>query len=829
MDGPGWRVGSRFGPYELRALLGKGGMGEVYEAYDTVKERVVAVKLLPEELAKDPVYQVRFRRESQAAARLAEPHIIPIHDWGVIDGVLFIDMRLVPGSDLRSLLRGLGPMQPQRAIAIIEQIAAALDAAHADGLVHRDVKPANILVTEADFAYLADFGIAHTEGDAAVTQVGMAVGSYVYMAPERFDVGQVTGRADIYSLACVLHECLTGATPFPQASMSVLIRSHLTEAPPRPSVARPGVPPALDDVIARGMAKDPADRYPTAAAFAQAARAALGAPAAPAPKFVVHAPDPSRFGNPDATATRNAVVPPEATGEFSVIQPPAASEVSLTDFHFTPLPQDTPDSSGPLPIRPFPDAHLYEEIEQFPSGQFAAVKPEAPVTQKYKAPYGSEPQPYTPPESYHAPERFAEPQSYPESQGYDEPDNRSGQQDPSRQQAYSGSEGHSEPRGFAERAYAETEGRSQARGFAEQPYAETENFSEPRGFATERNQGFNSHPESRGFDEPQAYSEPQSYSEPRGSAEQRPYPEPQGYSESRDFEETRTYSQPEGYREPQAYSEAAYPTVRGRNGDQDLTPAARAYPVEPYDEQFPDEQYAPETRRYPEYAEPDPYQEPQRHPEDPYRPAAQAYSEYRPPAAAAAPDYDDDRYSPRGGYDYAEEPEDPYQRPSARGSIVLPILVGVISVVVVAVVGAVGWQMFGAGNSQPVAETAAEGSSVAATPRPVTPGTPAPQSSSASPTTTSGTAVKLPDGAKACSTGSSTSTFGRAATGSEVTSCQFAEAVRKAYAESASATRAPSSVVATSPVTGRTYTMNCVAQGQLVTCSGGENAVVYVY
>ncbi|MFD6463851.1 serine/threonine-protein kinase, partial [Streptomyces roseolus] len=192
-------------------MLGKGGMGEVYEAYDTVKQRVVAVKLLPEELAKDPVYQVRFRRESQAAARLAEPHIIPIHDWGVIEGVLFIDMRLVPGTDLRTLLRGQGPLEPGRAIGIIEQIAAALDAAHADGLVHRDVKPANILVTEADFAYLADFGIAHTEGDAAVTQVGMAVGSYVYMAPERFDVGQITGRADIYSLACVLHESLTGA------------------------------------------------------------------------------------------------------------------------------------------------------------------------------------------------------------------------------------------------------------------------------------------------------------------------------------------------------------------------------------------------------------------------------------------------------------------------------------------------------------------------------------------------------------------------------------------------------------------------------------------
>uniref|UniRef100_UPI0005856470 serine/threonine-protein kinase n=1 Tax=Nocardia araoensis TaxID=228600 RepID=UPI0005856470 len=205
MQEPGPRTGTRFGPYELRSLLGKGGMGEVYEAYDTVKDRVVAVKLLSEELAKDPMYQLRFRRESQAAARLAEPHVIPIHDWGVIDGVLFIDMRLVRGVDLRTLLRGKGPLSPARAVGIIEQIASALDAAHANNLVHRDVKPANIMVTDADFAYLADFGIAHTEGDSAVTLVGMAVGSYIYMAPERFDVGPVTGRADVYSLACVLH------------------------------------------------------------------------------------------------------------------------------------------------------------------------------------------------------------------------------------------------------------------------------------------------------------------------------------------------------------------------------------------------------------------------------------------------------------------------------------------------------------------------------------------------------------------------------------------------------------------------------------------------
>ncbi|MFD7847628.1 serine/threonine-protein kinase, partial [Nocardia sp. NPDC059764] len=274
MDAPS-RAGSRFGPYELRSLLGKGGMGEVYEAYDTSKDRVVALKLLPAELAKDPSYQERFRRESQAAARLAEPHIIPIHDWGEIDGVLYIDMRLVRGRDLRSLLDGSGALPPLRVIGIIEQVAAALDAAHYSGLVHRDVKPANILVTDADFAYLADFGIARAEGDSTITMTGTAVGSYAYMAPERFDAGPVSGRADIYSLGCVLHECLTGDKPFPADNMSVLIRAHLSEAPPLTSMLRGGIPPALDAVIGKALAKDPNDRFYTAGEFARAARAAL--------------------------------------------------------------------------------------------------------------------------------------------------------------------------------------------------------------------------------------------------------------------------------------------------------------------------------------------------------------------------------------------------------------------------------------------------------------------------------------------------------------------------------------------------------------------------
>ncbi|MBU9766600.1 protein kinase [Mycobacterium sp. TNTM28] len=268
------RTGTRFGRYELTALLGRGGMGEVYEAVDLDKDRTVAVKILREEYAQDAQFRARFLRESHAAAGLQEPHVVPIHDWGEIDGNLFIDMRLVRGQTLHELL-GNGPLDPQRAVSIVEQIAAALDAAHAQGLVHRDVKPQNIVVTAADFAYLLDFGIAQSQGDPSLTQAGMQIGSLGYIAPERFGDAPCTPAADIYSLACVLYEALTAAPPFPVNSYERLISAHLSTPPPHPSTARPQLSPALDDVIARGMAKQPGDRYRSATELASAARRAL--------------------------------------------------------------------------------------------------------------------------------------------------------------------------------------------------------------------------------------------------------------------------------------------------------------------------------------------------------------------------------------------------------------------------------------------------------------------------------------------------------------------------------------------------------------------------
>ncbi|OBJ29394.1 serine/threonine protein kinase [Mycobacterium colombiense] len=266
-----------FGKYKLNRLLGQGGMGEVYEAYDTSKDRTVALKILREEFSHDERFRTRFQRESRAAAMLEEPHVIPIHDWGEADGSLFIDMRLVRGQDLLEVLKR-GPLEPARAVGIIRQVASALDAAHAQGLIHRDIKPQNILVTSAeDFVYLIDFGIAENLGDTRLTVAGSAIGSFAYMAPERFEERPTTSAVDVYSLAGVLYEALTGEAPFKAGGLEQMIAAHMSSSPPRPSQANPRVPTAFDDVIARGMAKDPDDRYGSAGAFGRAAQRALGA------------------------------------------------------------------------------------------------------------------------------------------------------------------------------------------------------------------------------------------------------------------------------------------------------------------------------------------------------------------------------------------------------------------------------------------------------------------------------------------------------------------------------------------------------------------------
>jgi serine/threonine protein kinase len=270
------RVGTTFGKYKITGLLGKGGMGEVYQAYDTAKGRTVALKILSDQFSRDETFRTRFLRESHAAAILQEPHVIPIHDWGEIDGSMYIDMRLVQGQTLSDLIK-LGALEPARAVSIISQIASALDAAHDERLIHRDVKPQNIIVTPADFGYLVDFGIAEAKGDTRLTMTGTHIGSFAYMAPERFLDQGVTAAVDVYALACVLYEALTARSPFLSDSMEQVIAAHLSSPPPRPSVVNPHVPASLDEVIARGMAKDPDDRYGSAGALGRAAQKALKA------------------------------------------------------------------------------------------------------------------------------------------------------------------------------------------------------------------------------------------------------------------------------------------------------------------------------------------------------------------------------------------------------------------------------------------------------------------------------------------------------------------------------------------------------------------------
>ncbi|WP_103382901.1 serine/threonine-protein kinase [Pseudonocardia dioxanivorans] len=300
------------GPYRLEGLLGRGSMGEVHRAFDTRRGRTVALKLLSAELAGSAEFRSRFQREADSAARLQDPHVIPIHDFGEIDGQYFIDMRLVDGTSLDRLIAA-GPLAVDRAVAILGQAAEALGSAHEMGIVHRDVKPSNLLLTRSDFVYLADFGIAWAAGDdrTALTRTETTIGTLAYMAPERFDGGTPDSRSDVYSLACVLAEMLTGRRPYDATDLPSLMKAHMTAPPPRPGVERPDVPPTMDDVIARGMAKSPIDRYSTTRDLALAARNA-SAPwsqfaASPVPPTLV-APTGSRHRGRLAGAVVGAIV-----------------------------------------------------------------------------------------------------------------------------------------------------------------------------------------------------------------------------------------------------------------------------------------------------------------------------------------------------------------------------------------------------------------------------------------------------------------------------------------------------------------------------------------
>jgi YVTN family beta-propeller protein len=278
------QVENVLGAYEVEELIGRGGMGEVYLAHDRRLDRPVALKVVGADLAGDERFRERLLRESRLAAGLDHPNVVPIYEAGDAEGRLFIAMRYVEGTDLRTLLRRHGALPPERALALAGQVAGALDAAHARGLVHRDVKPSNVLVDDPggrEHCYLADFGLTQSASDRGPAD-GSLMGTLDYVAPEQIRGDPIDGRADQYALACLLFECLTGTLPFRRDSEMATIFAHLEELPPAASDHRPDLPVELDAVLARGMAKDPAERYESCTELVAAARAAIGLDAEPA-------------------------------------------------------------------------------------------------------------------------------------------------------------------------------------------------------------------------------------------------------------------------------------------------------------------------------------------------------------------------------------------------------------------------------------------------------------------------------------------------------------------------------------------------------------------
>ncbi|GAA2717984.1 MULTISPECIES: serine/threonine-protein kinase [Streptomyces] len=297
--GPGGLIGRQIAGYRVESEIGRGGMAVVYRARDLRLGRTVALKLLAPELARNDTFRQRFAHESRVAAAIDHPHIVPVFEAGEVEGVLYIAMRYVPGQDLRALLDREGPLPLTTASRIAGQVASALDAAHAHDLVHRDVKPGNILVAEGtdsehpEHVYLTDFGLTKKSLSlTGYTRVGQFVGTLDYVAPEQISGKPVDGRCDVYSLACVVFETLTGAPPFRREDDMALLWAHQNEPPPRLTEYVPELPAGVDDVLAQALAKSPDDRFDSCLRFVTALRRAGGAP--PAKPVAPEAPEPVR-------------------------------------------------------------------------------------------------------------------------------------------------------------------------------------------------------------------------------------------------------------------------------------------------------------------------------------------------------------------------------------------------------------------------------------------------------------------------------------------------------------------------------------------------------
>jgi hypothetical protein len=298
----GLEVGGLLAGYRIESVLGRGGMSVVYLAEHLKLGRKVALKVLASEVAADASFRERFVRESRVAAGLDHPNIVPIYEADEADEHLFIAMRYVRGTDLEGLIHDQGPLPVERAIPIVRQVASALDAAHAQGLAHRDVKPANILIATGagpgatDHAYLSDFGITkRLSYQAGKTRTGELLGTVDYIAPEQIQGSEVDGRTDVYSLGCVLYKSLTGEVPFARPDEIAVLWAHLNEDPPSVTAVRPDLPAGLDTVVATAMAKAPEDRYPTcgemtAEAQREAGVGSMGAAAQAGPVRVLRRP-----------------------------------------------------------------------------------------------------------------------------------------------------------------------------------------------------------------------------------------------------------------------------------------------------------------------------------------------------------------------------------------------------------------------------------------------------------------------------------------------------------------------------------------------------------
>jgi Protein kinase domain len=273
------REGDEFAGYRIERLLGRGGMGILFLAVEPGLDRQVALKLIAPEAVVDDVFAKRFAEESRIAASIEHPNVVPIYAAGEEEGIPFIAMRFVPGSDLGQRIAREGRLDPELAVALTVQVGNGLDAIHAAGLIHRDVKPANVLISGEEgeeHAYITDFGVARNVATrSGLTQTGRFVGTLDYVAPEQISGAPIDARADVYALGCLLHKLLTGEIPYPRDTEAARLFAHLNDPPPAPSEIAPDVSPVLDDIVARAMSKEPDDRYPSAGDLGRAAQAAL--------------------------------------------------------------------------------------------------------------------------------------------------------------------------------------------------------------------------------------------------------------------------------------------------------------------------------------------------------------------------------------------------------------------------------------------------------------------------------------------------------------------------------------------------------------------------